>query len=130
DELWDRYPGHVSSGRRLHRSNPQGREARRPAGRTVHQIRVFDQPADGQGTWPRRAQLDPIARRPADRIAVPFVASAHGRSWHETAVLCVPANVCSWGGDLNRSTQHLLILLDKEVADGDVTDIVHGEAEG
>ena len=32
--------------------------------------------------------------------------------------------------DLNRSTQHLLILLDKEVADGDVTDIVHGEAEG
>jgi hypothetical protein len=34
------------------------------------------------------------------------------------------------GGDLNRSTQHLLILLDKEVADGDVTDIVHGEAEG
>ena len=33
------------------------------------------------------------------------------------------------GGDLNRSTQHLLILLDKEVADGDVTDIVHGEAQ-
>ena len=33
-------------------------------------------------------------------------------------------------GDLNRSTQHLLILLDKEVADGDVTDIVYGEAEG
>jgi hypothetical protein len=33
-------------------------------------------------------------------------------------------------GDLNQSTQHLLILLDKEVADGDVTDIVHGEAEG
>ena len=33
-------------------------------------------------------------------------------------------------GDLNRSTQHLLILLDEEVADGDVTDIVHGEAEG
>src|SRR5262249_27951430 len=97
DELWDRYPGHVSSARPHPRPNPQGREARRPAGRTVHQIRVFDQPADGQGTWPRRAQLDPIARRPADRIAVPFVASAHGRSWHETAVLCVPANVCSWG---------------------------------
>ena len=39
-------------------------------------------------------------------------------------------DVCNVGGDLNRSTQHLLILLDKEVADGDVTDIVHGEAEG
>src|SRR6266403_878556 len=34
------------------------------------------------------------------------------------------------GGDLNRSTQHLLILLDKEVADGDVTDSVHGESKG
>jgi len=33
-------------------------------------------------------------------------------------------------GDLNRSTQHLLILLDEEVADGDVPDIVHGEAKG
>jgi putative ABC transport system substrate-binding protein len=30
DELWDRYCGHVSSGWRLHRSNPQGREASRP----------------------------------------------------------------------------------------------------
>src|SRR5258707_8694599 len=29
---------------------------------------------------------------------------------------------CFTPGDLNRSTQHLLILLDKEVADGDVTD--------
>jgi len=39
-----------------------------------------------------------------------------------------PCPLCP--GDLNRSTQHLLILLDKEVADGDVTDIVHGEAKG
>ena len=31
--------------------------------------------------------------------------------------------------DLN-DRRTLLILLDKEVADGDVTDIVHGEAEG
>ena len=35
--------------------------------------------------------------------------------------------MAAFGGDLNRSTQHLLILLDKEVAHGDVTDIVHGE---
>ena len=42
-----------------------------------------------------------------------------------TSVTCL-----FYPGDLNRSTQHLLILLDKEVADGDVTDIVHGEAEG
>src|SRR5262245_28257303 len=34
------------------------------------------------------------------------------------------------GGGFNWSAQHLPILLDEEVADGDVTDIVHGEAEG
>src|SRR5262245_54107372 len=39
-------------------------------------------------------------------------------------------NVCSWVGGFNWSAQHLLILLDEEVANGDVTDIVHGEAEG
>src|SRR5215475_12449636 len=33
-------------------------------------------------------------------------------------------------GGFNWSTQHLLISLDEEVADGDVTDIVHGEAKG
>jgi hypothetical protein len=44
--------------------------------------------------------------------------------------LAISAARLLYPGDLNRSTQHLLILLDKEVADGDVTDIVHGEAEG
>jgi hypothetical protein len=29
------------------RSNPQGREARRPAGHAIHQVRVRHQPADG-----------------------------------------------------------------------------------
>jgi hypothetical protein len=28
---------------------------------------------------------------------MPFAAIAHGRLWHETDVLCVPTNVCSWG---------------------------------
>src|SRR5262245_17193294 len=35
-----------------------------------------------------------------------------------------------FGGGFNWSAQHLLILLDEEVAEGDVTDIVYGEAEG
>src|ERR1700677_4877938 len=34
------------------------------------------------------------------------------------------------GGGFNWSAQHLLIFLDEEVSHGDVTDIVHGEAEG
>jgi putative tryptophan/tyrosine transport system substrate-binding protein len=40
--LRSRSCGHVSSGRRLHCSNPQGREARRAAGLAVDQIRVRD----------------------------------------------------------------------------------------
>src|SRR5260221_7241220 len=57
DELWEQYSGHVSSGRRLHRSNPQGCKARRPAGLAIHQIRVRHQHANGQGARPRSAQL-------------------------------------------------------------------------
>src|SRR6266540_3690403 len=45
DELCDRSCGDVASGRHLHRSNPQGREARRPAGAAVDEIRVRHQPA-------------------------------------------------------------------------------------
>ena len=66
--------GHVSSGRRLHRSNPQGRQARRPAGLAVDQIRVRHQPANGQGARPRRAANAARPRRRGDRIAVRFAA--------------------------------------------------------
>jgi hypothetical protein len=34
------------------------------------------------------------------------------------------------GGEFNRSAQHLLILRGEEVRHGDVTDLVHGSAEG
>ena len=34
------------------------------------------------------------------------------------------------GGGFHRSAQHLLILLDQGVAHGDITDMVHGSAEG
>jgi hypothetical protein len=33
-------------------------------------------------------------------------------------------------GGFTRSAQHLLIFLDEEVGHGDVTDLVHGAAEG
>jgi len=36
------------------------------------------------------------ASRRGDRINLVFAASAHGRFWHETDVLCVPTNFCSW----------------------------------
>jgi hypothetical protein len=34
------------------------------------------------------------------------------------------------GGSFNGSAQHLLILFDQEVADGDITDMVHGSSKG
>src|SRR5262249_50287300 len=54
--------------RRLHRSNPQRREARRPAGLAIHQIRVRPQPANGPSDRHRRAQRAAIARRRGDRM--------------------------------------------------------------
>ena len=41
------------------------------------------------------------------------------------------AAICpEFGGGFNRSAQHLLILRGEEVCHGDITDLVHGSAEG
>jgi class 3 adenylate cyclase len=48
--------------RLLHRSNPQGRKASRPAGGAVDQIRVCHQHANGQSTRPRSAEFVAITR--------------------------------------------------------------------
>ena len=65
DGLRSRSSRYVSSGRRLHRSNTQGRQARRPAGLAVDQIRVRHQPANGEGTRPRpcRRRCSPAPTR-------------------------------------------------------------------
>ena len=73
----DRSCGHVSSGRRLHRSNPQGREARRPAGLAVDQIRVRHQPANGQGARPRGAGEATRSCRRGDRMNWRLFAAVH-----------------------------------------------------
>src|SRR5215467_10750706 len=62
--------------------------------------------------WPRWASMELIQRRLVGRRIILFDLSPQS------------------GGGFNWSAQHLLILLDEEVANGDVTDIVHGEAEG
>ena len=49
-------------------------------------------------------------------------------TWHFVSV-ARRAYAAIEGGDLNRSTQHLPILPDEEVAHGR-TDLVHAEAEG
>ena len=56
DELRNQYSGRLASGRRLHRSNPQGRQAGRPAGLAADQIRAGHQPQDRQGARPRGAR--------------------------------------------------------------------------
>src|SRR5260370_37920260 len=58
----------VSSGRRLHRSNPQGCGARRPAGAAVDEIPVRHQPANVQGARPRSAAAAAGPRRRGDRV--------------------------------------------------------------
>ena len=52
DELRGQCYGRVSSGRRLHRPDSQGREAGRPAGPAVHEGRAHHQPQDRQGARP------------------------------------------------------------------------------
>src|SRR5262249_9000995 len=68
DELRNCLFGFVSSGRRLHRPNPQGRETRRPAGRAVDQVRVRHQSSDRQGTRPRSPTDAAGPRRRGDRV--------------------------------------------------------------
>jgi putative tryptophan/tyrosine transport system substrate-binding protein len=53
DGLRHRSCGDVSSGRHLHWSNPQGRQARRPAGGAVDEIPDRHQLTNGQGARPR-----------------------------------------------------------------------------
>ena len=57
-----------SPGRRLRRLNPQGHQAVRSSGDSVHQIRVSDQPQDRQDAQPRRAADVARRRRRGDRI--------------------------------------------------------------
>ena len=54
--------------RRLRRSHPQGREARRPAGAGADQVRTGHQPQDRQGARPRGAADAARPRRRGDRI--------------------------------------------------------------
>ena len=53
DELRHQHHRRVSPGRHLHRAHSQGREARRPAGHAVRQVRAGAQPQDRQGARPR-----------------------------------------------------------------------------
>ena len=50
------------------RTDSQGRKARRPAGRSGHQVRVRDQPQDRQGARPRSAADAARPRRRGDRV--------------------------------------------------------------
>src|SRR5262249_21718643 len=55
-------------GRGLHRSNPQGREARRPAGRAVNQVRACHQCANRAHTRARNSANAARPRRRGDRM--------------------------------------------------------------
>ena len=61
-------------------------------------------------------------RRPRRRA--PMSPSGQSRRFRDSDVCPV------YPGGFNGSAQHLLILLDQEVSHGDITDMVHGDAEG
>src|SRR5262249_4317165 len=68
DELRGRYHGCLSSGWCLHRSYPQGRQTRGPAGRAVEQVRTGHQSPDGQDARPHGARQAARYRRRGDRM--------------------------------------------------------------
>ena len=68
DELRSQHCGCVSSGRRLYRPHPQGRQARGPAGRAGDQVRTGHQRPDRQDARPRRAADAARPRRRGDRM--------------------------------------------------------------
>src|SRR5215831_5679326 len=58
----------ISPGRRVHRPDSQGREARRPTGLTVGQVRVRHQPQHRQGIRPQLPAGATRHRRRGDRV--------------------------------------------------------------
>src|SRR5262245_37751920 len=60
--------GRVSSNRRLHREDPQRRQARRPAGHAADDLRAGDQPQNRQGAGPQRTAASRATRRRGDRM--------------------------------------------------------------
>ena len=103
DELRNRHYGHVPSGRRLYRQNPQRREARRPADAAVDQIRVRHQHSNGASAGHRGAARAACHRRRGDRISrLLFAASAHGSLWHCCDVAIALTNVGRLRGHTGR----------------------------
>src|SRR5262249_32952521 len=66
--LWRRPRRYVSPGRRLCRSNPQGRETGRPAGSAADQIPTRYQSQNRQGPWARSPAHVARPRRRGDRV--------------------------------------------------------------
>src|SRR5215831_2494098 len=59
---------YLSADRRLHRSNPQRCQARRPTSRLIEQVRAGHQHADRQDARAHRATVAPRYRRRGDRM--------------------------------------------------------------
>jgi ABC transporter substrate binding protein len=90
DELRSRHCQCVASSRRLCRSRPQGRQARRPAGPAVVEVRTGHQPPDRKDAWPHYTAAAPRHRRRGDRVnCPPAPASTLGDENGDTLRLCV-----------------------------------------
>ena len=65
-------------------TDSQGREARRPAGRSSHQVRVCYQPQNRQGARPQSAADALATRRRGDRVKHAVLLRCSGPPWHLT----------------------------------------------
>jgi hypothetical protein len=71
----------LSSERRVCRAHPQGRRAGRIAICADRPLRVGHKLEDRQGAWPCPLQLDAVACRRSDRVAMLFAALHLVRCW-------------------------------------------------
>jgi putative tryptophan/tyrosine transport system substrate-binding protein len=69
DELWNAVSRRAPPGRRLHRPDPQGRQARRLAGIAADKVRACHQHPSGQSDQPRGAADAARPRRRGDRMS-------------------------------------------------------------
>jgi len=75
----------------------KGREARRPAGHAVDQVRLRHQPSNGSNARRRSAASSALHRRRCDRIVPVSAAVQNVCFWHKADITRLSSNVCFWG---------------------------------
>src|SRR5262249_47614468 len=68
---------HVSAGRQLHRSDPEGRTAGRPCHRAADEVRTGGQSQGRQGAWSHNPVVAAVTRGSCERVIATTGCGAH-----------------------------------------------------